>query len=140
MTEKNETSTTQEAGQKKDNKTQAQRKVGTNPLKLPWPTDPQGQVSSLKKGGVEAAKRVNGDPDRLKKLVETLRIIEAHAKERFVKDKAARQVSKENAVSARARVAEKQRRQAEAKAAEFEAAAKGIRSKAGIKAEPEQEG
>ena len=33
--------------------------VGTNPLTIPWPQDQQGALASLKKGGIEAAKRVN---------------------------------------------------------------------------------
>lgn len=111
--------------------------VGTNPLSIPWPQDQQGMLVSLKKGGVEAAKRVNGDKEKLVRLLTALKLIEAHAKAKFKADAAARQVAKVNAISAHARVQEKLARQAEAKAAQFEAAAADIRNKAGIA--PKQE-
>ena len=106
--------------------------VGTNPLTIPWPQDQQGMLGSLKKGGIEAAKRVNGDKDKLKRLLTALTLIEAHAKAKFVADAKAREAAKVSAISARARVQEKLARQAEAKAAQFEAAAADIRTKAGI--------
>ena len=87
---------------------------------------------SLKKGGIEAARRVNGDKERLKRLLIALKLIEEHAKAKYKADAEARQAAKVNAISARARVQEKLARQAEAKAAKFEAAAADIRSKAGI--------
>lgn len=106
--------------------------VGTNPLLIPWPQDQQGILVSLKRGGVEAAKRVNGDKEKLVRLLTVLKLIEAHAKAKFKADAEARQAAKVQAISARARVQEKLARQAEAKAAEFEAAAADIRAKAGI--------
>lgn len=112
--------------------------VGTNPLLIPWPQDQQGILVSLKRGGVEAAKRVNGDKEKLVRLLTVLKLIEAHAKAKFKADAEARQAAKVQAISARARVQEKLARQAEAKAAEFEAAAADIRAKAGIA--PAQEG
>lgn len=112
--------------------------VGANPLSIPWPQDQQGMLSSLKKGGIEAAKRVNGDKEKLKRLLTALKLIEAHAKSKYKVDAEARQAAKVNAISARARVQEKLARQAEAKAAQFEEAAADIRSKAGIA--PKQEG
>ena len=108
------------------------QKVGTNPLTIPWPSDPQGALQDLKRGGVKAANRVNGDKEKLKKLVETLRRIEAHAKAKYVKDADARKVARENAISARARVAERQAREAEARAKEYEAAAERVRKAAGV--------
>lgn len=115
----------------------AQVVVGTNPLLIPWPQDQQGMLVSLKRGGVEAAKRVNGDKEKLVRLLTTLKLIEAHAKAKFKADAEARQAAKVQAISARARVQEKLARQAEAKAAGFEAAAADIRAKAGIA--PKQE-
>ena len=112
--------------------------VGTNPLLIPWPQDQQGALISLKKGGIEAAKRVNGDKEKLVRLLTALKLIEEHAKAKFKADAAARNVAKANAISAHARVQEKLARQAEAKAAQFEAAAADIREKAGIA--PKQEG
>lgn len=112
--------------------------VGTNPLSIPWPQDQQGMLVSLKKGGIEAARRVNGDKEKLKRLLTALRLIEEHAKEKYKADAEARKAAKVNAISARARVQEKLARQAEARAAQFEAAAAEIRSKAGIA--PAQEG
>ena len=106
--------------------------VGTNPLAIPWPQDQQGALASLKKGGVEAAKRVNGDKEKLARLLTVLKLIEAHAKAKYKADAEARQAAKVNAISAHARVQEKLARQAEAKAAQFEAAAADIRTKAGI--------
>lgn len=114
-----------------------ERKVGTNPLALPFPSDPQGALSALKKGGITAARRVNGDKAKLKRLIETLEIISEHAKARYVKDVKARETAKVNHVSAKARIAEKQRREAEAKAKEYEAAAARVRAVAGIEAEKE---
>lgn len=111
--------------------------VGTNPLSIPWPQDQHGMLGSLKKGGVEAAKRVNGDKEKLQRLLTALKLIEAYAKEKYRADVKIRQAAKVNAISARARVQEKLARQAEAKAAQFEAAAADIRSKAGIA--PKQE-
>lgn len=112
--------------------------VGTNPLTIPWPQDQHGALASLKKGGIEAAKRVNGDKEKLKRLLTALKLIEAHAKAKYKADAEARQAAKENSISAYARVQEKLARQAEAKAAQFEAAAADIREKAGIA--PKQEG
>ena len=106
--------------------------VGTNPLTIPWPQDQQGALASLKKGGVEAAKRVNGDKEKLVRLLTALKLIEAHAKAKYKADAEARHTAKVNAISAHARVQEKLARQAEAKAAQFEAAAADIRAKAGI--------
>lgn len=106
--------------------------VGTNPLSIPWPQDQQGMLVSLKKGGIEAARRVNGDKEKLKRLLIALKLIEEHAKSKYKADAEARQAAKVNAISARARVQEKLARQAEAKAAKFEAAAADIRAKAGI--------
>lgn len=108
-------------------------KVGTNALRIPWPSDPYGLLSALKRGGVAAAKRVNGDREKLAKLLETLELIEAHAKARFKKDVAARKAARANAVAARARVAERRARQAEAVAREYEAAAARVRKEAGVK-------
>ena len=106
--------------------------VGTNPLSIPWPQDQQGMLASLKKGGIEAAKRVNGDKEKLTRLLTALQLIEAHAKAKYKADAEARQKAKVNAVSAHIRVQEKLARQAEAKATQFEAAAADIRTKAGI--------
>lgn len=111
--------------------------VGTNPLAIPWPQDQQGMLSSLKKGGIEAARRVNADKEKLKRLLTALKLIEAHAKAKYKANVEAQQAAKVNAISARARVQEKLARQAEARAAQFEAAAADIRSKAGIA--PKQE-
>lgn len=109
--------------------------VGTNPLTLPWPQDPEGALSALKKGGVHAAKRVNGKPERLENFMAVLRILAKHAHARFEMDTAARQKAKVNHVSARARVAERQKIAAEEKAREYEKAAKRVRENAGIKTE-----
>ena len=80
--------------------TEPQVVVGTNPLTIPWPQDQQGALASLKKGGVDAAKRVNGDKEKLARLLTTLKLIEAHAKAKYKADAEARQAAKVNAISA----------------------------------------
>lgn len=105
--------------------------VGTNPLELPWPNDSQGFLKALK-SGTNSARRVNGDAERLDAFKKCLRILEAFANEVYEKDVEKRRASKENSVSARLRVQEKQRRQAEARAADLEKLASSIRSNAGI--------
>lgn len=110
--------------------------VGTNSLQLPWPKDPQGYLKTVK-AAVAAAKRVKGDTERLKDFLKALAILEAFAKEVYVKDVEARKEARTNAVSAKARIEEKLRRQAEAKAAEYEAAAAFVRKQAGIQPEGE---
>ncbi|WFG40848.1 hypothetical protein ParaKuw1_00015 [Paracoccus phage ParKuw1] len=109
-------------------------KVGTNALALPWPRDPQGFLKTVK-AATAGAKRVNGDKERLKAYLKALDILAAFAKETYVRDVDARNKAKTNAISAKARIAEQQRKAAEAKAAEFEAAAARVRAQAGIKAE-----
>ena len=104
--------------------------VGTNVLTLPWPSDPQGALAELKKGGIVAARRVNGDKEKLGRMLKTLGILKKHAVARYEADVAARKESKENAVSARIRVKDKIARQAEARAKEYEEAAARIRKQA----------
>lgn len=113
--------------------------VGTNSLQLPWPKDPQGYLKTVK-AAVAAAKRVKGDKERLKDFLKALAILEAFAKEVYVKDVEARKEARTNAVSAKARINEKLRRQAEAKAKEYEVAAARVRAEAGIEAETDKEG
>lgn len=113
--------------------------VGTNSLQLPWPKDPHGYLKTVK-AAVAAAKRVKGDKERMKDFLKALAILEAFAKEVYVKDVEARKEARTNAVSAKARINEKLRRQAEAKAKEYEVAAARVRSEAGIEAETGKEG
>lgn len=109
-------------------------KVGTNALALPWPTDPQGALGKLKTGGVHAVGRIGTNKAKLARFLETLKILEAFAKEKFVKDtNAARKAVADN-VSAKARIAERQKRAAEAKAAEYWAAAERVLKEAGVEA------
>ena len=114
-----------------------EKEIGTNSLQLPFPKDPHGLNAALRRGGIKAAASVKGDKAKLKALLETLEVIAGHAKAKYLKDFEARKVAKENSISARARVAEKLKRQAEAKAAEYEAAAKRVRAEAGIVEEVE---
>lgn len=113
--------------------------VGTNSLQLPWPKDPQGYLKTVK-AAVAAAKRVKGDKERLKDFLKALSILEAFAKEVYVKDVEARKEARTNAVSAKARINEKLRRQAEAKAKEYEVAAARVRADAGIEVEANEVG
>lgn len=116
-----------------------EKKIGTNALTLPWPADPQGALAELKRGGIKAAKRVNGDKVRMKKLMETCEIIIEHAKARYVVDVKARREAKENAAGARARIADNRAKAAEAKAEEYEAAAARLRKEAGIVPETQKD-
>lgn len=140
MTEKNTAAkAAPKAAPKAEAKPEAVEKltVGTNVLALPWPKDPQGYLKTVK-AATAAAQRVKGDKARLKDFLKALEILEAFAKETYVRDVEARSKARENAVSAKARINEKLRRQAEAKAAEYEVAAARVRKEAGI--EPKQEG
>ena len=123
----------------KSSVTAVEKKIGTNALTLPWPADPQGALSDLKRGGIKAAKRVNGDKVRMKKLMETCEIIMEHAMARYVMDVKARKDAKENAAGARARIADNRARAAEAKAVEYEAAAARLRKEAGIAPETQED-
>lgn len=109
-----------------------EKEVGANPLQLPWPADPYGLNAALRSGGLKAATNVRGDKEKLKKLIATVDVIVKHAKVLYVRDLERAKEAKENSVAARARVADKLKRQAEAKAAEYEKAAKAVRKNAGI--------
>lgn len=113
----------------------AKVEVTKNPLAIKWPTDPQGVMGPLRDGGLKAAARIRGDEAKMRKFLEYLEILAAHAKVRYKADVEQRKVAKENSLSARARVAERQKREAEAKAKEYEAAAARVRANAGIKVE-----
>lgn len=114
-----------------------EKAVGVNPLQLPFPKDPHGLNAALRTGGVKAAGNVRGDKEKLKALIATAKVIVEHAKALYVRDVERAKEAKANSISARARVAEKLRRQAEAKAAEYDAAAKRVRAEAGIVEEVE---
>lgn len=130
MTDKNTAAQSAPATQKVEAKPET-LVVGTNVLALPWPRDPQGYLKTIK-AGTRAAERVNGDKERLKDFLKSLDILAAYAKESYVRDIKKRTKARENAVSARARIAEKQARQAEAKAQEYEAAAARVRKEGGV--------
>lgn len=108
------------------------KEIGTNSMQLPFPKDPHGLNAGLRRGGIKAAAAVKGDKRKLKALLYTLKVLEGHAKAKYLKDVKARKVAKDNYVAAHTRAAETRRRQAEAKAAEFENAAKRVRESAGI--------
>ena len=101
-----------------------------NPLTIPWPADPQGALMGLKRGGVEAAKRINGNPDRLKAFERSVRLLVQHARARFEQDTAARNTARENAVAAERRVLDKTKRQLEARAQELRDAAERAQKQA----------
>jgi hypothetical protein len=106
--------------------------VGTNALTLPFPSDPQGALRTLKAGGIDAAKRVNGNRDRMTAFLKTLEVIKEHGIARFKADNKARKDAKTNQAAAKVRVGEKLKRQAEEKATAMEAHAKRLRLNAGI--------
>lgn len=133
MTEKNTAVKANQKADKAEVKPEA-LKVGTNVLALPWPRDPQGYLKTIK-AGTRAAERVAGDKERLRDFLKSLEILAAYAKETYVRDLEKRAKARENAVSARVRIAEKLARQAEAKAQEYEAAAARVRREGGISVE-----
>lgn len=130
----------------KENKTAAPAKAPVkakvemtkNPLAIKWPTDPQGVMGPLRDGGLKAAARIRGDEAKMRKFLEYLEILAAHAKVKYKADVAAKAVAKENSLSARARVAERLKREAEAKAKEYIAAAARVRATAGIEVETDE--
>lgn len=81
--------------------------AGHNSATIPWPTDPAGATALLKRGGIEAAKRVNGDPEKLKNFKRVLRLILQHADAKFEVDTAARKKAKEDAAAATRRFEDK---------------------------------
>lgn len=101
-----------------------------NPLTIPWPSDPQGALMGLKRGGVDAARRINGNPDRLKSFERSLRLLLQHARARFEQDTAGRQAARENAVAANIRVLNKTKRQLETRAEELRDAAERAQKQA----------
>ena len=105
-------------------------KAGHNPLTIPFPSDPQGCTSALKRGGLEGAKRINGNPDRLRAYKRVLRLLAQHADARFEQDTGARDRARENAVAAAARVANKTKRVLTTEADNAEAIARIKRERA----------
>lgn len=105
-------------------------KATHNPLTIPWPTDPQGTLSALKRGGVEAAKRINGNPERLANYKRTLRLLLQHADARFEVDTGSRSDARENALQAAIRVSNKAKRLFEKEAEAAEALARVKRERA----------
>lgn len=113
-----------------------QTKVGTNPLKLPFPQDQQGALSDLKRGGIKAVSRVKGNPAKQEALLKTLAVIAAYSKEKYAVEQAAREKARSDAVSARARIEAKLKRQAEDRVAELEKATAAIKSAYGLDGKP----
>lgn len=58
-------------------------KVGTNSTKLPWPADRFGITTDLKKEGVKAVRRINGDQDKFAVLLDTMKVLAAFARESY---------------------------------------------------------
>lgn len=106
----------------------AEPRASHNPLTIPWPTDPQGALSALKSGGVAAVKRINGDPEKLKRFERTLRLLQQHARARFDIDSKARETARDNAVAAQRRIEARDRRILERDLKAAEAKANSIRS------------
>lgn len=102
-------------------------RAGHNSAAIRWPTDPAGATSSLKKGGIEAAKRINGDPEKLAKFKKVLRLILQHAEDKFEVDSNARKGARENSIAARARLSDTRRQLAEKKLKEAEARVETLR-------------
>jgi hypothetical protein len=111
-------------------------KVGTNPLKLPFPQDPQGALSKLKTGGIHAVGRVRGNKAKQEALLKTLAVIAAYAREKFEFETAQREAAKANHVAAKARTAEKLARQAQAQVDELQKRQERLIRQYGLGAEP----
>lgn len=101
--------------------------IGPNSLNLPWPQDPMGAMTALRKGGIEAARRVNGDRARMKTLLDTLKVIEAHARAKFLVDTQTRRKAREDAANAGVRFQAARAKQAEARAEALEKQAAELR-------------
>lgn len=82
-------------------------KVGTNPMKLPFPTHAGGFLSGIKKGGVDSARKINGNAKRLEDFLTSLKILAAYAKEKYDVDVEARTAARTNAQNAARRHAER---------------------------------
>lgn len=61
----------------------AVRKVGTNPLTLPWPRDLSGVSYKIQGPGTNAVSHINGNREVLDVFLETLEILRLHAIESF---------------------------------------------------------
>lgn len=65
----------------------ANKTVGTNPLKLPWPSDRSGIAQKLQREGCRAIGRMAADPANYEMIMEVLRILAAHAAEKLENQK-----------------------------------------------------
>lgn len=71
--------------------------VSANPVEVVFPLDVHQFSQALRKVGLEAAGNIRGNQNKLSILIETLEILIAHSKLRFVKQKSA---SRANAAAA----------------------------------------
>lgn len=80
--------------------------VGTNPLKLPWPSDRAGISQKLQREGCRAIGRMGGDPANYDMVMEVLRILAAHAAEKLEDQKVTAAATLVKAAGARADAAD----------------------------------
>ena len=66
----------------------AKTKVGTNYTALPFPPDPHGTNRALRNGGIEAVRRIHGNPEKYDRFRETIKVILQFAEETFERDTA----------------------------------------------------
>ena len=110
-------------------------KVGTNALKLPFPVDPNGAMAALRVGGLKAVNRIKGDPAKLEAFKRVLQVLLKYANEKTVVEADKRKAAKENAISASARVKQRQVEAAQARIAELEKQAKHVAKVYGLNGE-----
>jgi len=94
----------------------------TNPLKIPFPTDPQGICGPLKTGALKTITRIQGDDEKQDRFLKFTGLLVKFSKAKHAAIKAQKVAARENAMSAAFRTAEKQRRDAEEKVAALRAA------------------
>jgi hypothetical protein len=61
--------------------------IPSNPAKIPWPTDTVGMTSRLKREGCRAIGRMSGSDDNFEVVMQVLRILAQHAKDKLEEQK-----------------------------------------------------
>lgn len=62
--------------------------IPSNPAKIDWPTDKAGITGRLKREGCRAIGRISGDSDNLDIVMNVLRILAQHAKDKLAEQQA----------------------------------------------------
>lgn len=111
-------------------------KVGTNPLALPWPTDPFGFTSSFKAEAVKSVQRINGDANKFEVFTATMQVIMKFAGEKYAAQKASNAEALEVAMEKERIEATREDRERAEKIAEAEAKLAALKAELGVEDEP----